>query len=70
MQPEPGFQQAVFPLNEGEAVVQWPEIISPAELEDFEDWLGLVTRKVKRSVNEANGRPAKEAETEREEQNQ
>lgn len=62
MQPEPGFQQAVFPLNGGEAIVQWPEHISPAEFEDFEDWLALVIRKVKRSVSESRSGPANEEE--------
>lgn len=67
MQTEPGFRQAVFPLNGGEAFVQWPENISPAEVEDFEDWLGLVIRKVKRTVSETQATPTKEAVSESQE---
>jgi hypothetical protein len=50
MQSAPGFQQATFPLNGGDASVQWPENITLAEFQDFQDWLELVIRKVKRSV--------------------
>ena len=50
MQAEQGFQQATFPLNGGTALVQWPEGLSADEFKDFEDWLQLVIRKVKRSV--------------------
>ena len=50
MQAEQGFQQATFPMNGGDAIVQWPEGISAEEFKDFEDWLQLVIRKAKRSV--------------------
>jgi hypothetical protein len=52
VQAQSGFQQATFPLNGGDALVQWPEHLSSAEFEDFQDWLELVIRKVKRSVSE------------------
>lgn len=59
MQAESGFQQAVFPLTGGNAIVQWPEHISSAEFEDFQDWLELVIRKVKRSVSVSHSAPDK-----------
>ena len=39
-------------MPEGEVVLQWPEPLSSESYEDFESWLKLVLRKVKRSVQE------------------
>lgn len=47
-----GRKQDVFSLPEGEIVLEWPEPLSPESYEDFESWLKLVLRKVKRSVRE------------------
>lgn len=60
MQTQSGFQQATFPLNGGDALVQWPENLSEEEFEDFNDWLELVIRKVKRSVSRKRPEPDKE----------
>jgi hypothetical protein len=51
-----GKKQDVFSLPEGEVVLEWPEPLSPESYEDFESWINLVLRRVKRSVRE----PAKE----------
>lgn len=45
-----GMKEAVFPLDEGQAVVQWPDRLSPESFEDFENWLHIVIRKAKRSI--------------------
>lgn len=46
-----GIKEAVFPLEEGEAVLQWPEHLSKESFEDFESWLQLLLRKTKRSID-------------------
>ena len=38
--------------GEGEVVLQWPEPLGSESYEDFESWLKLVLRKVKRAVQE------------------
>jgi hypothetical protein len=48
----PGHKQDVFSLPEGEVVLEWPEPLSSESYEDFESWINLVLRKVKRSVRE------------------
>jgi hypothetical protein len=53
-----GSKQDVFSLPEGEVVLQWPEPLSPESYEDFESWLNLVLRKVKRSVREPGKNPS------------
>lgn len=45
-----GIKETVFPFERGQAVLQWPEHLSPEEFEDFEAWLSIVIRKAKRSV--------------------
>ena len=50
IQQAPGMKQETFELGEGVAVLQWPAKMSPADYEDFEGWLQLVLRKVRRSV--------------------
>ena len=47
-----GSKQDVFSLPEGEVVLEWPEQMSPESYEDFESWVNLVLRKVRRSVRE------------------
>jgi hypothetical protein len=39
-----------FTLDEGPVVLQWPEKMSAASYEDFEGWIQLQLRKIKRSV--------------------
>jgi hypothetical protein len=48
--PARGYKQDVFSLDEGEAVVRWPEGLSAESFEDFKGWLELVLRKVERSA--------------------
>ena len=45
-----GTKEAVYPLANGDAVLQWPDSISPDEAEDLDDWLDLMKRKLKRSI--------------------
>jgi hypothetical protein len=47
---QPGMKEAVFPLDEGQAVLQWPERLSPESFEDFEAWLNIIIRRAKRSI--------------------
>lgn len=44
------FKRDVFTLDEGPVIIQWPERLSPASLEDFEAWLQLIVRRARRSV--------------------
>lgn len=48
--PASGFKQDIFSLDEGQAVLRWPETLSLESYRDFESWLKLVLRKVSRSV--------------------
>lgn len=45
------FKWDVFTLDEGPAIIQWPERLSPASLEDFETWVELILRRARRSVS-------------------
>lgn len=45
-----GMRQDVFSLAEGPVTIQWPATLSPESLEDFNDWLDILKRKVGRSV--------------------
>jgi hypothetical protein len=51
----PGTREDVFNLEEGQAVLQWPEKLSPESFEEFKGWIELVLRRAKRAVisNEA-----------------
>lgn len=45
-----GMRQEVFALAEGDVTIQWPERLSPESLQDFNDWMVILQRKIKRSV--------------------
>jgi len=45
-----GTKEDVFTLTEGDVVLQWPSRISKESVQDFEDWIGLIVRKVKRAA--------------------
>ncbi|MPM46956.1 hypothetical protein SDC9_93663 [bioreactor metagenome] len=47
-----GMRQEVFALAEGDVTIQWPETLSPDSFQDFEDWLAILKRKIKRSVSD------------------
>ncbi len=46
-----GMRHDVFALDEGNVVMQWPEKMSAESYEDFKDWVELMLRKIKRSIN-------------------
>jgi hypothetical protein len=46
-----GFRQDIFSLDEGPVVLRWPEKLSAESYEDFEDWIQLQLRKIKRSID-------------------
>lgn len=48
--PTAGMKQDTFTTDTGSVVVQWPSILSSADLEDLENWLDMLKRKIKRSV--------------------
>ena len=48
-----GTRRDTFSLDEGLVVLQWPEKLSAASYEDFESWIGIVLRKIKRSIQES-----------------
>ena len=43
-------RQEVFALTEGDVTIQWPEVLSADSFQDFDDWLAILKRKIKRSV--------------------
>lgn len=45
-----GMKQDVYPLSTGDVVLQWPTEMSSDDLDEFKDWLTLVTKKVTRTV--------------------
>ena len=45
-----GMRQEVFALAEGDVTISWPESISEESFQDFNDWLSILLRKVKRNV--------------------
>lgn len=47
-----GMRQEVFSLSEGDVTIQWPERMSQESLEDFNDWLTILKRKIARSVQQ------------------
>ncbi len=49
--------QATFPLDEGPAVLQWPADLSLASVEEFEAWLDLVKKKVRRASTARSRQP-------------
>ena len=48
---QPGARQDVFSLEEGQVILQWPAQLSAESYEDFESWIQLQLRKIKRSIN-------------------
>lgn len=51
--PMAGTRQDVFSLEDGIVVLQWPEKMSAESYEDFESWLQLQLRKIKRSIQKS-----------------
>jgi hypothetical protein len=47
-QADTGVAREVSALQEGEAILQWPSKLSPESVEELEDWLTLVIKKLKR----------------------
>ena len=45
-----GFKQDIFSLDEGDVVLRYPAKMSQASYEDFNDWVELQLRKIKRSI--------------------
>ena len=48
--PSVGMKQDTFTLDEGPVVLQWPASMSATGYEDFNDWIQLQLRKIKRSI--------------------
>ena len=48
--PAQGARQDVFSLDEGQVILQWPAQLSKESFEDFESWIELQLRKIKRSI--------------------
>lgn len=48
--PISGVRQDIFTLDEGQVVLQWPERLSADSYEDFESWIQLQLKKIKRSI--------------------
>ena len=56
-----GMTQAVYPLEEGEALLQMPNSFSKDSFDDFEAWIKLVLKTAKRSIV-ASGDPLKNSD--------
>jgi hypothetical protein len=50
--PPMGVAREVSALEEGEAVLQWPATLSVESVQELEDWLTLVIKKLKRRASE------------------
>lgn len=50
-QPPSGNRRDIFSLDEGQVILEWPEKMSSESFEDFQSWLELQLRKIKRSIN-------------------
>jgi hypothetical protein len=50
--PAVGVRQDVFTLDEGQVVLQFPAKMSAASFEDFESWIQLQLRKIKRGIDQ------------------
>jgi hypothetical protein len=48
--PPTGIAREVSALAEGEAVLQWPAVLSKESVEELEEWLNLAVKKMKRRV--------------------
>ena len=46
-----GNRRDIFSLDEGDVVLQWPEKMSAESFEDFQSWVELQLRKIKRTIN-------------------
>lgn len=46
-----GHKRDTFSLGEGQAALEWPENLTADSYEDFESWIQLQLKKIKRSVN-------------------
>lgn len=55
-----GMTQAIFPLEEGEALLQMPTHLSKESFEDFEQWVALILKKAKRSIVDTPPSPSDE----------
>jgi len=45
-----GSKQDTFTLDSGSVIVQWPQALTEVEFEDVEQWMEILLRKIKRSV--------------------
>ena len=61
LQARSGMNNEVFTLEEGEVILQWPANMSPESYEDFKEWLDLISKKVRRTVDKTDAKndPAK-----------
>jgi hypothetical protein len=48
----PGVRQDTFTLDEGPAMLQYPAKMTAESFEDFEDWLNLQLKKIKRGISQ------------------
>src|SRR5690606_8690773 len=47
-----GARQDVWTIDEGQVVLQWPAKMSAASFEDFEAWIQLQLKKIKRGIEQ------------------
>ena len=48
IKPAPSIAREVFALEDGEAILQWPTTLNADGVQELEDWLALVVKKLKR----------------------
>lgn len=51
----PAMRQDVFSIEEGAVTIQWPAALSKESLQDIEDWLEIIKRKIARSLKAEGG---------------
>jgi len=45
-----GHKRDTFSLDQGQAALEWPEGLTSDSYEDFESWIQLQLKKIKRSI--------------------
>lgn len=57
---EDGMRQDIFSVEEGAVTIEWPATLSIDSMQDIEDWLTIVKRKIARSVQKPGQEDGKE----------
>ena len=57
-----GTIEANLPVDAGAVYIAWPDSIGTDEIEDVENWLQMMIRKMKRTASTSSSRPVSQTE--------